>query len=388
MAEARFIRAFAYYNLALLWGDVPIIEDNIALIKSPLVYRNKVNDVYRFVIRDLRFASAYLPVMAEKGRVSQWSAKGLLSKVYLSKSGLGQVGQRDQQLLDSAKYYASSVCNESGLQLMTNYADLFKAANNDNPESLFALQWAPGAAWAEGNMLQIYTTAGTEISANGQAGWFGIQPSVGMYNSYEPDDSIRRKATFMLSGDHYSELNAAGGGFTFKGDAGLKKHIIGTNKDNNAPTMTLTSSIEHNALLRLADVYLTYVEAIMGNSESTAEPEALTYFNKVRTRAGLEPVTSITRNMLFLERRVELAGEGQFWSDLVSLSYYRPQQAIDFLNQSIPDRVPFGFVNGVLTPGRPYGSISPASASTFKFPVPSSEITANPKLAEPAVPFF
>src|SRR5690606_39124497 len=109
------------------------------------------------------------------------------------------------------------------------------------------------------------------------------QPTIDLYELYAPADSIRRKATFMLKGDYYPELNAAGGGFTYTGDAGLKKHIIGTSVDNGAPTMNITSSIEHNALLRLADVYLIYVEAILGNNSSTADGDALIYFNKVRT---------------------------------------------------------------------------------------------------------
>jgi hypothetical protein len=388
IAEARFMRAFAYYNLALLWGDVPIIEDNIELIKSPLISRHRVNDVYQFVVNDLTWAARHLPAMDEKGRVTSWSAKGLLAKVYLTWSGLGQVGQRSPQLLDSAKHYAGSVCKESGLELMSDYAALFKTINNDNPESLFALQWAPGTGWLEGNMLQIYSPGGTEISANGQAGWFAIQPTVGMYELYEPKDSVRRKATFMLRDDYYPELNAAGGGFTYKGDAGLKKHIIGTSKDNNAPTMTLTSSTEHNSLLRLADVYLIYAEAILGNNTSTSDADALTYFNKVRLRAGLDPVTAITRSLLFKERRIELAAEGHFWNDIVSLSYYQPQEAIDFLNSTSTKRVRFSYNNGVVTPGDPYGEISPANEGTFKFPIPSSEITANPKLAQEPVPYF
>jgi len=177
IAEARFIRAFAYYKLALLWGDVPIIEDNEKLIYSPLVYRNPVSDVFRFAANDLRFAAKHLPV-ADGARVTRWSAEGLLAKVFLTQAGLDAKGNgpRNQALLDSAKLYAGNVCKQSGLALLPNYADLFKTQHNDNKESLFALQWAPGAGWLEGNMLQIYSPGGAEISANGQAGWFAITP--------------------------------------------------------------------------------------------------------------------------------------------------------------------------------------------------------------------
>lgn len=392
LAEAKFIRAYAYYNLAMLWGDVPIIEDNTKLIGSPLVPRNNANDVYQFVVNDLTFAINNLPPAFgsewEKGRVTTWSAQGLLAKVCLTWSGLKTAGngQRDQQLLDNAKLLAGNVCKNSGLELMANYADLFKTKNNYNDEALFALRWDPSVgSWLEGNMLQIYSPGGNEISADGQAGWFGIGPTYNMYLQYSADDTLRRKATFMLKGDYYPELNAAGGGFTYKGDAGLKKHIIGTKKDNNASIMTLTSSAEHNALLRLADVYLVYAEAILGNNATTSDADALMYFNKVRTRAGVQPVSSINIDVILKERRIELAAEGQSWFDLVSLSYYNPQKAIAFLNGQ--QRVTFTYSNGVATAGNPFGIITPATINSFKLPIPSSEITANPKLSEPAVPY-
>ncbi|MDP4187865.1 MAG: RagB/SusD family nutrient uptake outer membrane protein [Bacteroidota bacterium] len=389
IAEARFLRAYAYFNLAMLWGDVPIIEDNTKLISSPLVYRNNVNDVYQFIVNDLTYAAKNLPIPGatwEKGRVTTWSAQGQLAKVYLTWAGLNQNGSRNQAYLDSAKLYAGNVCINSGLDLLPNYADLFKTQNNDNPESLFALQWDPTTSdWLSGNMLQIYSPGGTDIAADGQAGWFSIQPTIDMYRQYSVKDSVRRKATFMLKNDYYPELNAAGGGYTFKGDAGLKKHIIGTKKDNNCAIMTLTSSAEHNALLRLADVYLVYAEAIIGNNTNTSDAEALLYFNKVRTRAGLDPVTTLNIDSLFKERRIELAGEGHYWFDLVRLSYYNPQKAVDILNNQ--QRVSFSYSNGVATPSSTFVTPTPATITTFKFPLPLSEVTADPNLAEPPVPY-
>ena len=393
LAEARFIRGYAYYNLALLWGDVPIIEDNSKLISSPLVSLNVVNDVYQFIVNDLTFAAYNLPVDIgtnwERGRVTTWSAQGLLAKVYLSWSGLSSQGsgQRDQALLDSAKLYAGSVCFYSGLELMDNYADLFKTENNYNQETLFALRWDPSVGgWFSGNMLQIYSPGGTEISADGQAGWFGIGPTYDMYQQYTADDTVRRKATFMLKNDYYPELNAAGGGYKFLGNTGLKKHIIGTKKDNNVPIMTLTSSAEHNALLRLADVYLVYAEAILGNNGTTADGIALLYFNKVRNRAGVAPVTMLDADIILKERKIELAGEGQYWFDLVSLSYYNPQKAIDILNSG--ERITFTMEEGVATPGDPFGIITPATEKSFRLPIPSSELSANPKLLDAPVPYF
>lgn len=395
LAEAKFMRAYAYFTLARLWGDVPIIEDSRDLFDNPLVYRNHTADVYQFVANDLTFARKNLPVTGErwgKGRVTTWSAQGLLSKVYLTWAGLNQGGTRDQSLLDSAKLYAGNVCENSGLSLLPDYADVFKYQNNDNAESLFALQWPTnGGGWYSGNMLQLYSNA---LVINGGGGYFGIEVTYDMYLQYLDIandsievDSLRRKATFMYKGDEYPELNTNLNGLKFTGNSGLKKHIIGNEKDLNLPLMTNTGSPEHTILLRLADIYLVYVEAIMGNNASTSDGKALTYFNQIRTRAGLEPVSSITEAALFKERRVELAAEGEYWFDIVRLSYYKPTKALELLNAE-DSRVNIQIDDtGKVTPGDSYGVITPATSNTFKLPLPSVEVTANPLLLEPAVPY-
>jgi hypothetical protein len=139
-------------------------------------------------------------------------------------------------------------------------------------------------------------------------------------------------------------------------------------------------------VVRLADSYLVFAESILGNRATTTYADALYYFNKVRTRAGLEPAGSLDADALLKERRIEFAAESQYWPDLVSLSYYNPQKAIDLLNGG--DRVSFSYSDGVATPGDPFGVITPATINSFKLPIPSSEITANPKLLEEAVPYF
>jgi hypothetical protein len=388
IAEAKFLRAYAYFNLVMLWREVPIIENNEDLIGKPQISRNLDKDVYQFIVNDLTFASKYLPETDAKGRLTTWSAQGLLSKVYLAWSGLNPIseGMRDQAKLDSAIHYAGNVCENSGLELLDNYAELFKKANNDNPESLFALQWSSeSGGWFEGNMLQIYSSGGVEISANGSAGWFAIGPSYDIYKQYSEKDSVRRKATFMMKDDYYPELNAAGGGFTYTGTAGLKKHIIGTNVDNGSPKMSLTSSAEHNSLLRLADVYLVYADAIRGNNATTSDPRALTFFNKVRIRAGVDPVSVLNQDVILNERRLELAAEGHYWFDLVALSYYMPAKVIAMLNNQ--QRMGIKYEQDEFTPGDK-SEITPATINTFRLPIPSSEITANPKLLDQAVPYF
>ena len=385
LGEAMFIRATAYFHLVQLWGAVPIIEDNTKLIDSSLLHRNTVADVYKFIATDLTFASQHLPASDGPGRVTTWSAQGMLSKVYLTWAGLNQNMTRNQALLDSAKLYAGNVCNKSGLSLLPSYYNLFRTQYNDNPEVLFALQWAPGVGYGLGNALQAqFAPSGDLVTGGG--GWGGaIGPTYDLYTQYTAQDSIRRKASFMLTGDYYPELNAAGGGYKATG-CNLKKHIVGTAADNNSPTMDLWSSTEHNAILRLADVYLVYAEAILGNNASTTDAEALKYFNKVRARAGVDPAPLINADTLYRERRIELAYESQFWFDLVRLSYYNPQKAISAINNQ--KRQLFTYSNGVATPTTYSVAITPATVNTFTLPIPSTELTADPKLSEPPVAYY
>jgi hypothetical protein len=389
LAEAKFMRAYAYFTLTRLWGDVPIIEDNRDLFDHPLVYKNNTSDVYKFVANDLTFARKNLPITGgtwEKGRVTTWSAQGLLSKVYLTWAGLNQSGNRDQALLDSAKLYAGNVC-ESDLLLLDDYADVFKYQNSDNEESLFALQWPTnGGGWYGGNMLQLYSNA---LIINGGGGFFGIEVTYDMYLQYA-DNDLRRKATFMYKDEEYPELNTNLGGLKFTGSSGLKKHIIGNEKDLGLPKMTNTSSPEHTILLRLADIYLIYAEAVLGNNGTTTDGKALAYFNKIRSRAGLNPVSSIDDDALLKERRIELAAEGEYWFDLVRLSYYNPSKALALLEGYDKSRNKIDIdAAGVVTPGSSYGVITAPTINSFKLPIPSSEVTANPHLGtdEPAVPY-
>jgi hypothetical protein len=386
LGEAKFMRAYAYFTLTMLWGDVPIIDDNRDLFTHPLVYRNNAIDVYKFIANDLTFASKNLPGdEQEKGRVSTWAAQGLLSKVYLTWAGLGQSGTRDQALLDSAKLYAGNVC-ESGLALMNNYADVFTYANNDNQESLFALQWPTnGGGWYNGNMLQLFSNA---LVINSGTGFFGIESTYDMFLQYDQDD-LRRKATFMYKNEMYPELNTNLGGLKFTANSGLKKHIIGNEKDLSLAQMTNTSSPEHTILLRLADIYLIYVEAVLGNNGTTSDGRALAYFNRIRTRAGLDEVTSVDDATLLKERRLELAGEGEYWFDLVRLSYYNPSKAIAILKgyQDSRNKIEIDDATGKVTPGDSYGVITEPTLNSFQLPIPSTEITANPNLLEPAVPY-
>ncbi|MGB3776571.1 MAG: RagB/SusD family nutrient uptake outer membrane protein, partial [Leeuwenhoekiella sp.] len=145
IAEARFMRGTAYWYLASLWGDVIISTSQSDIIANPIINKSPRDDVYEFAIRDMEFAAKFLPEQASQaGRVSRYSAFGMLSRFYLSYAGLSEnpnSGTRDQQLLDLSKMAAAKVIEEGPYTLLDDYADLFQVDNNNNAESLFALQW-------------------------------------------------------------------------------------------------------------------------------------------------------------------------------------------------------------------------------------------------------
>ena len=85
-------------------------------------------------------------------------------------------------------------------------------------------------------------------------------------------------------------------------------------------------------MLRLAEVYLNFAEATLGNNTSTSDAAALYYFNEVRNRAGMPSKTSITYEDIRYERRVEFAFEGLYWYDLVRRAYYKQQEVVNYLN--------------------------------------------------------
>ncbi len=117
IAEARLMRACAYFYMIRLWGPVILIEDNAKVVSNPVQPLHREEDVMEFIIRDLTYAVEYLPEeAAAKGRVTSWGAKGMLAKVYLARSGW-KGGQRDTNDLEKAKELAADVINHSGLKL-------------------------------------------------------------------------------------------------------------------------------------------------------------------------------------------------------------------------------------------------------------------------------
>jgi len=425
LAECRFMRAAAYYYLALNWGAVPIVYDNITQLKDPGVQKNNLADVWKLIIMDLTWAKNNLAALPlQPGRITKWSAEGMLARAYLVRSGLGQTGgNRNQADLDSAKYYASDVCNNSGLTLYPNFYDLFTSkvfsGTNTPQECLFGLLWVPSGTWFVQNHMQANLAYDSKITQTGD-GWggsFGASASLLAYftDPANKADSVRRRATIFMPNDNYPDINVAAGGWHVDtalfnsakiytpgqapqapggyDHAYVKKYVIGSPADNGGLGGQQNENMS-TYMMRLSEVYLVYADALLGNSASTSNPEALKFFNAVRTRAGVAPKASITYADIFQEKKIEFAYEGHSWYDWKQWYYFNPTAAIQYFstqnrgnyNISYNNGNPFvtyfgsdnhttGVVNYAITP------------QTVDLPFPEAELAVTPSLATAPVAF-
>ena len=433
IAEARFMRALAYRYLVMNWGAVPIIENNLEHLDDTTIRRNSVPSVWRFITREMKAAAADLPVtVAQPGRLSKWSAEGMLSRFYLTRSGVESGrGTRKQEFLDSAKYFAADVVNNSPYKLLNSYEDLFRWSekNNyrydNNSESLFELQWVYTGpnAWGTANSMPEPLAYGNNVA---YAGWGGSKGAtwwiISQYEGFaeQPDGSLKGRtidqrlhATYMLPGFTYSEMTKrAGGTFSYEPQVtgtdnnyiAIKKYIIGGSQDLGA-----SASTQHypndTYMLRLAEMYLIYTEAAMGNNSSTTDAAAVEYYNKIRQRAGLTPWRTsgmnangpLTLDVVLSERFKEFAMEGSTWYDIVSLHYWNPAKALSILNsqyRGLFAALPNNTSNQSQSTEWTFTKTSwyadkyvTATESNFVMPIPAAELSQAPNLNGPILDY-
>ena len=416
IAEARFMRGTAYWYIASLWGVGIIYTNTSSMVNNYVVPANPGVDVIEFAIRDLEYAAKYLPkTPADAGRVTCYSAYGMLSRVYLSMAGLTtdglyngsnvatdfNPGTRNQTYLDLAKRAALKVIAESGAGLIDNYGDLFAAKSfNNNSESLFQLQWLPATqanSSACGNTMVRFLAWSTMVAD--KDAWGGATYcSWNLWEEFKTykdetlgktvDDAVRRHYSVASYGEFYPDMNMKNGGYTYgetenpgNQGANIKKYVIGTTADNGGISEPGNSGT-NTYMMRLAEVYLNYTEAVLGNSASTTDTE---YFNRVRTRAKMESKKSITYEDLRHERRMEFAFEGQYWYDLVRRSYYRQQEVINYMNhQQRNASYEYQTESGVyeISPDyvEPGNGVATATANSLILPMSDTDQSKNPYL--------
>lgn len=411
IAEARFMRGLAYWYIGSVWGKAIIYTDTKAQINSPVAYAHRMTDVMEFAIRDLEYAAANLSkTQANPGRVTCYSAAGILSRVYLSMAGLTTDGQYDGSNIATDfnrgsrnPYYlelarkAALRCIEGPYSLLPNYGDLFAVQTwNNNSESVFQLQWLTGSTdavgWGGTNAISAFFSWSTMV---GETNWGNATyASYDIVRTYDPTDRIRRHATIATVGEFYPQLNSKNGGYTYnvtesgyENKCNVVKHVIGKIDDNGQSYQQ--SSGVNTYMMRLAEVYLNLAEAILANNSSTSDETALRYFNLVRSRAGMATKKSITYNDLHYERRIELAYEGQYWYDLLRRSYYQQQEVVNYLNAQDrnagyewDENEPCQYVKTSDGTG-----VSTARESHLTLPLSDVDLARNPRLTEAPIAY-
>ncbi len=415
IAEARFMRGLAYWYISSLWGCAVIYDNTQELVNNYVVSPNPGVDGMEFAIRDMEYAAVNLPsASAAKGRVNKYAAYAMLSRFYLSMAGLTTTGRydgtnvatdfnrgtRNTYYLDAAKKAAAIAIEQGPFKLADTYAELFSASNfNNNDESIFQLQFQAGA---EGGMAQTMTRfLAWSTTVNQGNSWGGsTYCSYDLWEEFKEyedatlgtkvDDAIRRHNCVASYGESYPELSAnpekpyvygetesAG-----SGGANVKKYVIGTNAVNGFSVNN--NSGVNTYMMRLAEVYLNYAEATLGNDQETKDATALGYVNALRTRAGVPTKSKLTYEDIRHEFRLETAFEGLYWYVLVRRGYYQQQETVNYVNNQNRNATYYKSSTHEYVLSDEYSapgpSVATATAKNLTLPIADTDQTKNPLL--------
>jgi len=330
IAEAKFLRAFYYFDGVRTWGGLPIIEKPLQLNEMNLT-RNTIAEVYDFIEADLKAAEAVLPEKSEYaaedlGRATKGAAQALLVKVCVYQASEGYEGKDfyDASKWAEAKVWAEKLFASGEYSLYEGfYGDIFDEIGENGPESIFEIQFTETESNGDtynnnGNFTTVFTMP------RGPWGWGLMQPTYDLYAEFEQGDP-RRDASITNSLAYIAEEIAYGAPATTTvsddrtGLHNLKNYL----KPNERPIVNYKNSPVNERVIRLSDVYLMYAEACYHTGD---EANARLYVNKVRERARggnnavLPDVTASGEALLeaiYHERRVELCLENHRFFDLI-----------------------------------------------------------------------
>lgn len=425
VAEARCVRAYAYYVLTEMWGDVPIVYNNSENVGSSNINlpRNTQKSIYRFCLEDLNYAEENLPEKdSDAYRCTKKTARAFRAKLLLTMASHKDYGYDRDDLYRRAATDAKAVMDASPWLTSIDYATLFDVASNNGPESIFQIQCG-ALGYAFGNNRNVNWARSAVIADQQWGGGKGPSIAVQTLFNENPNDK-RRMWTYMTQGDYYPMLNKANGGYTYnyvnRGDdetviedrnemnAHIKKYVIGKSTDCDGQVGMNQDAGNHLYLMRLSEMYLVYAEAVMGTASSTTDSEALIRFNAVRERAGIPTLTTLTYEDIMKERIREFAFESNTWFDTQRLRYREGETAaLDWVNTGFHTGYnrasQYNLIYGtdqadenkpssyqIVQNKAEYAQYDPIllTASAFACPLPAKETTSSPALLGPAVDFY
>lgn len=309
--QVHFLRAFNYFNLVRLFGNVPLVLTETESVDEAFKDAVKAStaSIYTQIITDAKAAIAELPVTytsaADKGRVTKGTAETMLAEVYMT-----------QKQFDLAIPVLQAIVASDVYNLNANYADNFNVATKNGPESIFEIQYMEGSNGLGSDFVDTFIpwdyydsdVTGYEIQNGAQNGW--NIPTQDMVKAYESGDKRKDASLIPFTSDEY------GTDLPF-----IKKYV----------SVGAVQGITANdfPVYRYSDVYLMLAESL-NEQGFHAGGDAFRYLNLVRERAGLKdktsgnPVSALNvpdqdafRNAIAHERQVELAFENHRWFDLL-----------------------------------------------------------------------
>ena len=383
IAEARFIRAYAYYNVIDAYGKAPLITSSKADLKPT---QNSRAELFNFVESELKDLETKLKAARanEYGRVDAVAAQALLARLYLNAKVYIGVDKYTDCITYAKKVIASSYrlntidANGNG----TAYDELFLADNNKNGaqnEFIFLASFdGLNTKTYGGTAFIMHAATGGNMNATAlglNGGWGGITVTKEFVNKFEastrngnnePTAWNDKRAMFHTDGQTFESTDYVKD-FTKGGYAVTKfKNITSTGAAGKDPAKDFPDT--DLPLIRLAEVYLTYAEAVLRGGTGGDRATALGYINQLRTRAygsaaGNIADADLTLDFILDERARELYWEGLRRTDLIRYG--------KFTNASYLWSFKGGAASGVAVPD--YRNL---------YPIPSDARAANENLSQ------
>lgn len=322
-AETKALRAIYYFELVRLFGNIPLITVPLEPSEFYSVTQANPNAVYDLIETDLMEAIPGLPVTLdlanEAGRLTQGAAKALLGKVYLYR------GKNSEAAAQLAEVNGTpGATSPYGYKLLDNFSDLWIIGNNYNSESIIEIahtdqsntgwgNWGSGSD--EGNSVSQmigprgFVRSSGSTSPDYAGGWGFNIITQSLYDALRGDPrfgaTIEDIGALTVAGQVQYERSFQDTGYFLKKFLPLKSDVStgGGNSELNYK--------QHTYMMRLADTYLLEAEALGGTGS-----RAQALLDAVRDRAGA-PRIPVSMAAILNERRLELAGEGHRWYDLV-----------------------------------------------------------------------
>lgn len=330
LAEVYALRAFYYFYLVRMYGDVPKITDVVDDLAEVRPSREPAKVIYdEVIIPDLLLAEqSTLPWNDASGLVSMSAVKSILADVYLTYAGYPVLGG-DANYAESAKR-SKEVIDNGGYILFPEYAAMTLPANKNSGEFIWQVQYAAGIT---PNDLTAKTLALFKRVSVYSDEFGGLVPTKQFIESYPEGDKRLEERQFFYTW-YPGNPNAYPAGDPRRDSVNLGGYYLYKWFDQQAVTNTARSDLNYT-IYRLADVMLMYAEAsnrANGGPDNFAEQ----YVNEIRERAGLDPVTDLDVNAfeqeVWTQRYLELCYEGKTWFDMLRTRKVRNDVTLQFDN--------------------------------------------------------